>query len=138
MSYAIKSLRKTDAKASDFGNDNIFATALSASSILVALCFLAPFDTNFWYFPVDFLFGVAWFAVFALFIVRFNKTECKPGVGQIKTLALGGECNLQRCAWGFSFLSGCVWIAGSIIGCWVVSREKQLKSRRKTTITTIG
>jgi len=127
MSYWMHKNR--DLQLNQYSSKYWYSFGLSIVSIVVALILFPPLDHTFRHFPLDFVLGAAWFAAFALLVVEFKGTSCTQGFSQEGQIALGGLCNEKRAAWGFAFLTGCFFIAGSVLGLWVYLRERSLKKR---------
>lgn len=110
---------------------NITTMSVSAVSVLVAVLFIWG-EHTFRYFLLDFVIAVVWFIVFGFHIAHFAGEKCQQGIDEVAGLAFGGHCNELRAIWGFSFLSGFIWLATFTIGLWVIWRERKLKSRKKS------
>lgn len=121
-----------------FSAKYFYSLTLSAFSVVIAFMLLFPYDMTFRHYPLDFLLCIAWFVSFTLLMVEFAQTHCDKNAKAFVTLAAGGDCNTRMAAFAFAFLAGCFWLGTTIIGCWVTSREKQLKRRTIHTISTPG
>ena len=129
--------RAWDKAISEYGVLNISILTLSMMSVVVAWLFLAPSMSIFKYFLLDFVLALCWFIVFGFTIAKFDGDgKCGHDGQNVSTIATGGRCNERRAIWGFSFLSGCVWIASFLVGFWVVVRERKLASRKAMPLTT--
>ncbi|KAK5947414.1 hypothetical protein PMZ80_001564 [Knufia obscura] len=136
MAFSLHGQR--DKKIEDFSAKYFYSLTLSAFSVVIAFMLLFPHSHTFKHYPLDFILAVAWWIAFAFLLIEFSSTKCSTKLSDFATVALGGDCNTRRAAYGFAFLSGCFWLASTIIGCWVVSREKKFKRRTVHTISTPG
>ncbi|KAJ9651475.1 hypothetical protein H2198_009233, partial [Neophaeococcomyces mojaviensis] len=126
MAYTMNKQRN-DYPIAEYSAKYWYSFGLAIVSIVVALLLFPPLEHTFRYFPVDFILGIAWFAAFTLLMIEFKSVSCDQNLKLIGGIALGGECNKKRAAWGFSFLAGCLFLASFVVGLWVTMRERKLK-----------
>ncbi|KXX82194.1 hypothetical protein MMYC01_201693 [Madurella mycetomatis] len=68
-----------DAGAIEPNGRLIYATVIAALTIIAALIFMPPLAYSFWSWPIDFLFSVAWLAVFCLLETLTGVNTCGSG-----------------------------------------------------------
>lgn len=114
------------------------AIGIAGASVIIAALLLPLNDHVFRSFVIDFVLCIIWFATFALLLLKFTKHDlnCDQGLTAMSEITKGGLCNSLRAAWGFAFLSGCVWLGTFLIGLWVVIRQRSTDAPKVTAIIT--
>lgn len=122
-------LRNSKTQSLDsFSKEVFISLSISSVSVVIALLFLPSLNVFFRYFLLDLVLSIIWFAAFALLLMIFTKTSCQQGLAAIGAIATGGACNSQRAAWGFSFLSGGLWLVSFVVGFWALRKNKKARA----------